>query len=392
MPKTVTIIDFEILWNKVHHTISGREQELLDQWLEESSSHQKFYESVQRFYANGSAFGNKKEDIDRAWKDVKRKSGLTQNKYSKLFAYASFILLGALITTAIYFISPKPVEQQSIVAEVNTPIKPGSSKATLILDNGDIRELSENTEEIFSEGGAQIKTTGNKLEYIPGTEKELNREKVRFNTLEVPRGGEYSLVLSDGTKVWLNAETTLRYPVRFRNGQRKVELTGEAYFEVAENRDVPFLVTSGGQTVRVLGTKFNLSSFPEDAFILTTLVEGKVEVFPEKSPDSKQILLPDHQSCFNKEEGKISQQKVDPYKFIAWKEGRFVFEDELLSDIMKTLSKWYNVDVFFASEKAADYRFTGNLERYDNFGEILKKIEKTNEVEFMIEDRQIIVK
>lgn len=352
MPKTVTIIDFEILWNKVHHTISGKEQELLDQWLEESPAHQKFYESIQRFYANGSAFENKKEDIGRAWKDVKRNSGMAQNKQSKVFAYASFILLGALIITAIYFILPKPAKQQPVVAETATPIKPGSKKAILYLDNGEIHELSENKEEIFSEGGAQIKTTGNKLEYIPETEKELKRETVRFNTLEVPRGGEYFLVLSDGTKVWLNAETTLRYPVRFQNGQRKVELTGEAYFEVAESREAPFLVTSGGQAVRVMGTKFNLSSFPEDAFILTTLVEGKIEVFPEKSPDSKQIVLTNHQSCFNKEGGKISQQKVDPYKFISWKEGRFVFEDEPLAGMMKTLAKWYDVDVFFASEKA----------------------------------------
>lgn len=136
----------------------------------------------------------------------------------------------------------------------------------------------------------------------------------------------------------------------------------------------------------------NISSFPEDAFILTTLVEGKAEVFPEKSPERKQILLPNHQSCFNKEEGKLSQKKVDPYKFIAWKDGRFVFEDEPLSDIMKTLAKWYDVDVIFDLGNASDYRFTGNLERYGNFSEILKKIEKTNEVEFRIEGRQIIVK
>ncbi len=392
MPKTVTIIDFEIIWNRIHDTISVEEQKLLDQWLEESAVHQKFYESVKQFYAEGSMFATKKEDIDQAWKDVNRKAGLSKNKYSRLISYASFILLGALITTAIYFISPKSVEQQSVVAKVDIPIEPGSKKATLIMDNGVVHELSGSTEEIFSEGGAQVKNTGNKLKYIPGTEKKLSREKVRFNTLEVPRGGEYFLVLSDGTKVWLNSETTLRYPVHFKKGQRNVELTGEAYFEVTENKDAPFLVTSGKQVVKVLGTKFNISSFPEDSFVLTTLVKGKIEVFPEKSPDVKQILLPNYQSCFNKEEGKLSQKEVNPYKFIAWKEGRFVFEDEPLSDMMKTLAKWYDVDVIFASEKAGNFRFTGNLRRYDNFREILNKIEKTNEVEFIIEERQVIVK
>ena len=394
MPKTFTIIDFEIIWNKIHHTVSDKEQKLLDQWLEESVSHRKFYESVKRFYADGSVFENNKEDIDQAWKNFRRKTKLSKNKYSRIISYASFILLGALITTAIYFISPKRDEQQPVVAEVDAPIKPGSSKAILILDNGEVHELSENTEEVFSAEGAQIKNTGNRLEYIPETEEKSKRkeEKVKYNTLEIPRGGEYFLVLSDGTKVWLNSETTLRYPVYFKDGQRNVELTGEAYFEVAENRNAPFLVTSCEQVVKVLGTKFNISSFQEYPFVLTTLVEGKVEVFLEKSPDTKQILLPNDQSRFDKDEERLSKRKVDPYKYIAWKEGRFVFEDELLSDIMKTLSKWYNVDIIFASEQSENFRFTGNLKRYENFGEILKKIAKTNEVEFIIEGRQVIVK
>ncbi|WP_372934605.1 FecR family protein, partial [Mariniphaga sediminis] len=350
--------------------------------------HRKFYESVKRFYTDGSSFKNEKEDIDRGWKDFGRKTKLRRNKYSRLLSYASFTLLGVVLATAIYFILPR-FEKQSVVEEVDVPIKPGSSKATLILDNGEVYGLSENSEEVFSEGGAQIKSTGDKLEYIAVTPKE---GEVRFHTLEVPRGGEYFLVLSDETKVWLNSETTLRYPIHFEKEERKVELTGEAYFEVVENKDVPFLVTSGEQVVKVLGTKFNISSFPEDAFALTTLVEGKVEVSLEKSPEIKQLLLPHDQCRFEKEEGTFSKQKVEPYQFIAWKEGRFVFENESLSDIMKTLSKWYDVDIFFNSEKASGYRFTGNLRRYDNFREILKKIEKTNEVEFIIKDRQIIVK
>ncbi|RIH64873.1 FecR family protein [Mariniphaga sediminis] len=388
MPKTVTIIDFEIIWNQIHYTISDEEQAFLNQWLEESADHRKFYESVKRFYADGSSFKNEKKDIDRGWKDFGRKTKLRRNKYSRLLSYASFTLLGVVLATAIYFILPR-FEKQSVVEEVDIPIKPGSSKATLILDNGEVYGLSENSEEVFSEGGAQIKNTGDKLEYIAVTPEE---GEVRFHTLEVPRGGEYFLVLSDGTKVWLNSETTLRYPIHFEKEERKVELTGEAYFEVTENKDAPFRVTSGEQIVKVLGTKFNISSFPEDAFALTTLVEGKVEVTLDKSPEMKQLLLPRDQCRFEKEEGTFSKKKVDPYQFIAWKEGRFVFENESLSDIMKTLSKWYDVDIFFNSEKASGYRFTGNLRRYDNFREILKKIEKTNEVEFIIKDRQIIVK
>ncbi len=393
MPKIVTIINFEIIWKKINHNISDKEEEVLEQWLAESIEHRKFYESAKRFYGQGSAFEDKKEVAEQAWKDVKRKTGLPKNKYQKLISYASVILLGALISTAIYFISPKSDGQHSPVAKLNVSIKPGSSKATLIMDNGIAYKLSDSTQEILSEG-VQIKNTGDRLEYIPSEKQKSKQaeEKPKFNTLKIPRGGEYFLVLSDGTKVWLNSETTLRYPVRFVNEQRCVELTGEAFFEVSKNEKIPFLVTSGEQVVKVLGTKFNISSFQEYPFVVTTLVEGKVEIFMKKSPAVKQILLPDDQGYFYKEEGKFSKKKVDPYTFIAWKEGRFVFEDELLSEIMKTLSKWYDVDIIFDSDEAQNFRFTGNLKRYENIREILKKIEKTNEVKFIIEERQIIIK
>jgi len=391
MAKKVTFIDFEIIWHKLHGCISDDEQRLLDQWLEEDAAHRKFYEHVQRFYASGSAFKDK-ESIAKAWKKVLRAIEQPHLRRIRLFPYAAAVLLGALLTVGVYFLNLKHAEKQAQLTQTETFIEPGSAKARLILDNGESYQLSAETEAVFSETGAQIKNTDNRLEYIAENEVEPHTETLRYNTLEVPRGGEYQLVLSDGTKVWLNSETTLHYPVHFEKRERRVELNGEAYFEVAKNTDVPFFVTSGEQVVKVVGTSFNIASTPENAFILTTLVEGKVEVFLEQSPATKQLLLPNSQSRYNKAEKTLSQKRVDPYKYIAWKDGRFVFEDELLSDIMNTLSKWYNVEVVFTSDEARNLRFTGNLKRYDDFSTILRKIEKTNEIKFVITDHQVIVK
>ena len=198
--------------------------------------------------------------------------------------------------------------------------------------------------------------------------------------------------MADGTKVWLNSETTLRFPVQFASDVRRVELTGEAYFEVSRNENIPFIVSSGDQQVKVLGTQFNISSYPDNQSILTTLVEGSVEVSLEGNPAEKTMLEPSEQSYFSRNESQILKRNVDVAQYVAWKDGRFVFQDQMLGDIMKTLSKWYDVQVVFANENDKNLRFTGNLERYTDFNNILRKIERTNEVKFEITDKLITIK
>jgi ferric-dicitrate binding protein FerR (iron transport regulator) len=268
-------------------------------------------------------------------------------------------------------------------------IVPGSNKAVLILADGSEHDLSSGDKSIIAADGTEIKNTGNKLEYISSNSQPA---EMKYNTLKIPRGGEYFLILSDSTKVWLNSETTLRFPVQFAAGVRAVELNGEAYFEVSKNEKVPFIVTSGNQQVKVLGTQFNISSYVDNQSVYTTLVEGKVEVSLTTNPDSKLVLRPNEQSCFSKEEANILKRTVDVAQYIAWKDGRFVFQDQMLEDIMKTLSKWYDVQVVFANEDVKKLRFTGNLERYADFSNILGKIERTNEVEFEITNKLITIK
>jgi len=189
----------------------------------------------------------------------------------------------------------------------------------------------------------------------------------------------------------LNSDSKLRYPVSFVGDERIVELTGEAYFEVSKDKTRPFKVITDGQVVEVVGTEFNISSYSNEELIYTTLVEGQVKVYTEENPELSQTLLPGFQTYCFREEGLISKRKVDVYEYTAWKEGVFYFKNKPLVDMMKTLAKWYDIDVVFENQAKKDIRFCGELPRYDNFEKILMKIEKTYEVRFEIRDNILVV-
>jgi transmembrane sensor len=388
MPKQRNIIDFTIIWKKIHRMmIPDAEDKLLQNWLEEDPEHRAFYEQVQRFYKEGSHFRDNK-GLKRAWKKVQRKTGHVWQTLVRPATVASTVAASILVIALLFYLTNKNSGTDEFVEE--EIIKPGSDKAVLILNDGSQRNLSPGKSFVFREGHSILRSTGEKLEYSQSEEK-TGEAGIKQNTLKIPRGGKFFLRLSDGTKVWLNSGSSLRYPVQFPEKERTVELTGEAYFEVAENEHSPFFVTSGEQVVKVLGTQFNISSYAESKFIFTTLVQGKVEVSDRNDPRNKCTLTPGRQSVFSKKYLLVSSRKVDTSAFIAWKEGRFVFNDESLGSIMQTLSRWYDVDVFFANTDRENIRFTGNLQRSVNIREILEKIEKTEEVKFRINNRTITV-
>ena len=381
-------LDFEIIWKKIHDRISAEEEILLNQWLEGHPTHQRYYANAREYYAKGTKFNQSPAELKKALKAIHHKAAIhSPYRNTRIIAATS---IAASILFLIYFQFFRINEPHKVeLAQKVQSIVPGSHKAVLVMADGSEHDLTSGKSSIKASDGTEIKNTGNKLEYI-GT--GIKPAQIRYNTLKIPRGGEYFLVLSDSTKVWLNSETTLRYPVQFAGDIRKVELTGEAYFEVTHNDKVPFIVTSGNQQVKVLGTHFNISSYAENENIYTTLVEGKVEVSLESNPLAKIVLNPSEQSTINKTMNEIQKRKVDASQYVAWKDGRFVFQDQKLEDIMKTLSKWYDVQFVFNQEKLKDVKFTGNLERYADFSEILQKIERTNEVKFEIDNNVITIK
>lgn len=380
-------IDFELIWKKIHDRLTEAEEACLNKWLADDISHRQYFEDVVCYYNNGTQFSNSPAELKKALKSIYRSIGI-YNPYRKTIVISITSVAASILFLVFFHFYNLEEPAQTIVEHPVQSIAPGTEKAVLILSDGSEHDLTSGEKSIMAADGFEIKNTGTKLEY--NGKADLSAE-IKYNTLKIPRGGEYFLVLSDSTKVWLNSETTLRFPIQFAANIRTVELIGEAYFEVSKNEKVPFIVTSGNQQIKVLGTQFNISSYTENDNIYTTLIEGKVEVSTIANPDAKIILKPSEQSCFAKNNNQIIKQNVDVSQYIAWKSGRFVFQNEMLEDIMKTLSKWYDVKVVFSNEADKKLRFTGNLERYANFNEILKKIEKTNEVKFAILNNQITI-
>ena len=211
-----------------------------------------------------------------------------------------------------------------------------------------------------------------------------------YNELVVPRGGEFVLELSDGTSVCLNAGSKLKFPVRFCGDKRQVELEGEGYFQVARNEKMPFVVQASGMDITVLGTEFNISNYPENAEVQTTLIKGAVKVTNLKNEDSF-VLKPGEQAVLNKQNGKMTVAEVDVSYAIAWKEGYLRFRDRPLKEIMDFIARWYDVDVVYEDEEVKDYLFGCNFDRQETIEPLLGFFERTGTVHFRIRDRQIVV-
>ena len=319
MPKKRAIIDFEMIWKKIDHSLTEEEELLLSQWLDESPLHQKYLDDATQYYLRGSSFNANKAETKKVWETLKNNKLRDRKNY---MAWSIPAVAAALVVVAaIYFLPAGKTTTTPVISNQLEIIKPGTNKARLILNDGSVYDLSSSKSLVLTEGGSEIKSEGTTLQY---SDKKNDNQNIAFNTLSVPRGGEFSLQLADGTKVWLNSETTLKYPVRFAGNERKVELSGEAFFEVAKNETVPFLVESGEQIVKVLGTEFNISSYKENPAIYTTLVKGSVEVSVRSKPEIRQKLAPNEQSAMSKADEKLMKQQVDPYPYVAWKDGRFV--------------------------------------------------------------------
>lgn len=265
-------------------------------------------------------------------------------------------------------------------------VQPGSTRAQLLMGDGTAVNLDELSEQGLEEkDGTRIGKNKGQLVYdaADGAGKELI-----FNTLTTPRGGEYKVTLPDGSRVWMNAGSSLRFPTRFNGSDRTVYLTGEAYFEVAQNPTQPFLVQMpNGLKVAVLGTGFNIMAYEDESALNTTLVTGKVKVI---SPDGKDVvLLPSQQAVLSRKNGQMKVEEADVDKVIAWKGGMFEFDDDDLSTVMRQLSRWYDVDVKY-SGPIPDKHYTGSIRKLSTLSQALR-ILKTAGIRFTIDGRQIIV-
>jgi transmembrane sensor len=308
------------------------------------------------------------------------------------FRAAAAVLTGAVLTLGLYQYFKK--EQPLQVAQVQNKnvnlndIAPGGNKAILTLGNGRKISLDDSKiGELSRDGNAVItKSNAGQIVYDPSTAKSNNASSaITYNTVQTPVGGEFQLVLADGTKVWLNADSKLEFPTEFRGAERVVRLSGEGYFEVAKNAAMPFKVKVNDVDVKVLGTHFNIKAYANEGKMKTTLLEGSVNIL--KGSSSK-ILKPGEQAVTGTGDN-IEIKNGDLDEALAWKNGYFKFERDDIQYVMRQLSRWYDMEVVYAGKVPAD-EFSGKIRRNVTASTALQYLELTN-VHFKIEGKKVIV-
>lgn len=366
-------------------TIDERDRAVLTRWLDEDERHRKEYTNILESLKTGNEVWKDQERgrqiMESRWRTVKSHTIRKTVRWITWSKYAAVILL--FVSMGIFwFVNEEKQEVENVAV---TKIEHGSMKAQLVLANGRRVDLVPETNlQLEEEGGTRILTLDNMVKYSGMDSLVGQSTEVKYNTLIVPRGGEFSLELADGTRVWLNTESKLRYPVAFTGEERRVEMDGEVYFEVAKNREKPFVVTVNGVDIRVLGTSFNVSAYQED--VVTTLVTGKVQL---KKGDEQLVLLPNQQAIWSDDKFKVKQ--VDARNYVLWKEGIFYFEDIDLETILDDMARWYNVNIFYVNPTLKKMKFSVEIKCYEDINEILRRIEQTKRVKFEIKDRTINV-
>ena len=382
----------EIISRYVLGTMTESEKEELDAWLNKSSRNKLLFEKlIHQKVASGKMHAYERVDWEGALKELleqKRRLRLARRKRQIIrWGSCAAVLLVACIGILCYYIQTK---NSSIAEQVRKEIPrllAGKPQATLQLASGKTVYLtSDSPRSIEPEYGVEIQQDSGVIRYqvceIQGEKEE------QYNIITVPRGGEFTLILSDGTQVWLNAETSLRYPVEFVGNERKVYLEGEAFFDVTHDKQKQFIVETKKAHVRVYGTAFNVYAYPDEEDVATTLVRGVVDL-KERGSDHLIRLKPGEQGCLVG--GKLTKREVDVDMYTAWVKGRMVFKSIRLGDMLKHLARWYDVDIVFTEERLKEVSFTGEVKKYDDFTEVLDVIESTQVVHFRIEDRTIIV-
>jgi len=308
----------------------------------------------------------------------------------RIAAAASVLLFLGVASYLIYPLIHQS-SPQAVTAQLVNDIGPGGNKAILTLDNGKKVVLEDAKNGMISRQGSTLvnKTSSGNLLY-----NVINNEEtaVVYNTVSTPYGGQYQVTLLDGTKVWLNAGASLRFPTSFPGHERNVELNGEAYFEVAKDKTKPFFVTvntpSGkSMTVQVLGTHFNVNAYPDEQHNITTLLEGSVKVNYEQE---NVLLIPGKQAVLNKASGKMNIRDADTEEATAWKNGYFLFNNDKVENIMRQISRWYNVEINYQGD-VSKKAIGGSVSRFKNVSEVLKMLELTGAVHFKMEGRRITV-
>ena len=366
-----------------------RREELNDEevtaWLKEKD-HVELLDEIAaiRQKLSGQSYGeNDEEEFLHLEKNIyEQKSRRMTLRWS--IAASIILLVGLFVGRTINGVRDMH-EEQELAKNV---MQPGTLKAVLMMADGKevVLEQGQNLNILLNER-VRVATSSQGIVYEEYGKGMVTEE---YNKLTTPVGGEYSLVLSDGTKVFLNADSELKYPVEFSDGKRIVDLKGEAYFEVHKDSLRPFVVRVNGAEVTVLGTSFNVNTYGDDGQIYTTLVNGSVRVSSVKNGQAE-VLKPGMQSVMDVQSGQLTVREVDVEPYVAWREGRFVFRAMTLDLIMRQLQRWYDFEVFYQNPELKDYEFRGVIKRDMDLDKVLSVIKVTTNVDFEVKGKVITI-
>ena len=375
-------------------TLSEEEAAALAAWRREDQAHQEAYEELCRRLARGEQAWQELEEADREaerrWHSFRRR---TAGRRMAWWRYAAAVVV--LAGGAYWAWQPEPrqaeTEQPAALAQRT---ETGDDKVILTLsDNQRIGLTQISDDSLQIEGVAVARPKEKELVYASDKQaaKAKKKAKPETNKIETTTGGFFTLTLSDGTRVWLNSETTFEYPVAFGEDEREVRLNGEAYFEVARDTARPFIVTAGDVRTRVLGTSFNVKAYRKDATVSATLFTGKVEVAPLRDLMQRVVLSPGLQANWNERSGKMEIAEADLERVAAWKNGFFLFKQEDIRDIARQIERWYGVTCVLQMDGGDRYTFSGSFNRDDSLTSILEMFSFSGDLDYRMAQDSVFI-
>lgn len=388
-----------LLAGLINGTLTAEETARLEAWRQESPANKALYDRMtDPSFLSAELEHWEAEGQEQAKEQFFRKKdeagGRAPAKIRYIFRYAAAVLLLLVLAGGgVYLLrqeqKPLPVLQVEDM-RADSSFLPRGNVAKLVMKNGhEVALKGEAEQEFEEEDGTRVKNGYSALRYQAHQQK-ADAETV-YHTLVTPKGGEYTVMLADGTTARLNAASSLRFPIRFEGKERVVELSGEAYFEVAKDAEHPFIVKTARSLVRVLGTDFNVYAYADMPDERTTLASGAVKVsHPEQ--ERGMILQPGFQAQVQAAVNDIKVVRADMEEALAWKNGLFVFNGASLGDILRQIGRWYDVDINCESSMERKFHFSGRIHRYENIAGVLELLEMTGKVRFQLQGRTLIVR
>ena len=378
---------YELISGKLDDVLSEEEERELSGWLEADGEHRVIFDEMRRLHEQAKLLRREfNPDVEGTLRKLKVR-GRKRIGLRMWWKYAAMFVLPLGIAFALW----QGLKEEKIVLhrQFGEVARPGAERAVLKLFDGKTVVLDSTSGNMLIARGenVRVEVDSNRLLRYSREDTVVTSREERKNELIVPRGGEYQIVLADGTRVWLNSATKLIFPQNFTGKERRVVLSGEAFFEVARDENKPFIVETSRMDVKVLGTRFNVNAYTDNEMVSTTLVDGSVEV---ASGTQKPITLVLGEQAYG-EAGELEKREVNIRLYTSWIDGRFMFNNVELEEIAKQISRWYDVEIFFTNENVKKTRFTGGMVKFKPLDDLIRMIESTSSVCFSVKGRTIVI-